>query len=167
MPDADRFTPRAEETDASTLPEPHVHAEPSTVPLSLPHVAADCPKCFTELQQDRHWWLARPTGSRLVGLVVARPDMPSVTVQREQLTRFGVPIEGFRHPAPETLESWEVRLVRLISTLRSGDVLVVTSIHALGHDIEEETRTVAELHRRGVVVKVLGHGGRHLYDAGR
>lgn len=167
MPDADRLTPRAGEMDASTLRAPHAHAEPQTSPLGPPHVAADCPKCFTELQRDQDWWRARPTGSRLVGLVVARPDMPSVTVQREELTRFGVPIEGFRHPAPETLESWEVRLVRLISTLRNGDVLVVTSIHALGHDIEEEARTVAELHRRGVVVKVLGHGGRHLYDAGR
>ena len=38
---------------------------------------------------------------------------------------------------------------------------------ALGRDIDEETRTVAELHRRGVVVKVVSHGGRHLYDAGR
>ena len=28
-------------------------------------------------------------------------------------------------------------------------------------------RLVAELHRRGVVVKVLSHGGRHLFDAGR
>ena len=43
----------------------------------------------------------------------------------------------------------------------------MTNVHALGRDIDEETRTVAELHRRGVVVKVLEHGGRHLYDAGR
>ena len=81
--------------------------------------------------------------------------MPSVVEQRDELTRFGVPIEGFRHPAPETLESWEERLVRLFGTLRSGDVLVVANVHALGRDIDEETRTVAELHRRGVVVKVL------------
>ena len=39
--------------------------------------------------------------------------------------------------------------------------------NALGRDIEEETRTVADLRRRGIMVKVLGHGGRHLYDAGR
>ncbi|KAA9106462.1 recombinase family protein [Microbacterium rhizomatis] len=138
-----------------------------TSPIHLPHDAADCPKCFTELQRDRDWWVARPAGSRLVGLVVARDDMPSIKAQRDELTRFGVPIEGFRHPAPETLESWEERLTRLISTLRNGDVLVVTSVHALGRDIDEETRTVAELHRNGVVVKVLGHGGRHLFDAGR
>ncbi|WP_375386231.1 recombinase family protein [uncultured Microbacterium sp.] len=138
-----------------------------TSPIHLPHDAADCPKCFTELQRDRDWWLARPAGSRLVGLVVSRDDMPSIKTQRDELTRFGVPIEGFRHPAPETLESWEERLTRLISTLRNGDVLVVTSVHALGRDIDEETRTVAELHRNGVVVKVLGHGGQHLIDAGR
>ncbi|MFX8805444.1 hypothetical protein ABTM67_19910, partial [Acinetobacter baumannii] len=84
-----------------------------TSPVHLPHAAADCPKCFTELQADRDWWRARPAGSRLVGLVVARDDMPSVVQQREDLTRFGVPIDGFRHPAPETLESWEQRLVRL------------------------------------------------------
>ncbi|NYF18316.1 hypothetical protein HDC37_003176 [Microbacterium sp. AK009] len=138
-----------------------------TSPVPVPHDAADCPKCFTELQRDRDWWAARPSGARLVGLVIARDDMPSVVEQRELLTRFGVPIEGFRHPAPETLETWEERLVRLFGTLRQGDVLVVANIHALGRDIEEETRTVAALRRRGVVVKVLSHGARHLYDAGR
>jgi hypothetical protein len=138
-----------------------------TSPLRVPHPAYECPQCFTELQQDRDWWLARPSGSRLVGLVVARDDMPSVVEQRDELTRFGVPIEGFRHPAPETLESWEERLVRLFGTLRGGDVLVVSNVHALGRDIDEETRTVSALHRRGVVVKVLSHGGRHLFDAGR
>jgi hypothetical protein len=139
--------------------------ETGSVPPS--HAAAACPECFVELQRDRDWWQARPAGSRLVGLVVARDDMPSIIEQREDLTRFGVPIEGFRHPAPETLESWEERLVRLFGTLRRGDVLVVASIHALGRDIDEETRTVAELHRRGVVVKVLSHEGRHLFDTGR
>lgn len=138
-----------------------------TSPLHLPHNAAECPKCFVELQRDRNWWLARPTGSRLVGLVVQRPGMPSVTEQRAELSRFGVPIEGFRHPAPETMESWEQRLVRLIGTLRSGDVLVATTTHALGRDLDEETRTVAELHRRGIVVKILSHGARHLADAPR
>lgn len=140
---------------------------PDTAPLTLPHTAAECPKCFTELQGDRTWWLARPAGSRLVGLVIARDDMPSVVEQRNDLTRFGVPIEGFRHPAPETLESWEERLTRLFGRLTHGDVVVVANVHALGRDIDEETRTVTELHRRGIVVKVVSHGGRHLYDAGR
>lgn len=145
----------------------HETTDALTSPVHLPHVAADCPKCFTELQQDRNWWRARPAGSRLVGLVVNRDDMPSVVAQRDELLRFGVPIEGFRHPAPETMEGWESRLGRLFGRLDTGDVLVVTTVHALGRDIDEETRTVAELHRRGVVVKVLGHGGRHLFDAGR
>jgi hypothetical protein len=147
--------------------DPSGEPSPETSPVHLPHAAAECPKCFVELQQDRDWWQARPAGSQLVGLVVARDDMPPIKEQRDDLTRFGVPIEGFRHPAPETLESWEARLVRLFGTLRRGDVLVVTSVHALGRDIDEETRTVAELHRRGVVVKVLSHVGRHLFDAGR
>ena len=51
---------------------------------------------------DSDWWAARPAGSRLVGLVVARDDLPSVIAQRDALAEFGVPIEGFRHPAPET-----------------------------------------------------------------
>lgn len=151
-------TRRAESPDAVT---------PDTAPLALPHAAAECPKCFTELQGDRTWWLARPAGSRLVGLVISRDDMPSVVEQRNDLTRFGVPIEGFRHPAPETLESWEERLTRLFGRLAGGDVVVVANVHALGRDIDEETRTVTELHRRGIVVKVVSHGGRHLYDAGR
>lgn len=138
-----------------------------TAPIHLPHAAADCPKCFTELQADRDWWAARPAGARLVGLVISREDMPSVTEQRNELTRFGVPIAGFRHPSPETGESWETRLTRVLGRLERGDVLVVANVHALGRDIDEETRTVAELHRRGVVVKVLSHGGRHLYDSGR
>lgn len=138
-----------------------------TSPIHLPHAAAECPKCFKELQRDRDWWQARPTDARLVGLVVARPDMPSVVQQREDLTRFGVPIEGFRHPAPERLESWETRLVRLFGTLRRGDVVVVANVHALGRSLDEETRTVAALRERGITVKVLDHRGRHLFDSGR
>ena len=135
-----------------------------TGPVTLAH-AAECPKCFTELQRDRDWWQARPASARLVGLVISRDDMPSVVEQRDELTRFGVPIDGFRHPAPETLESWEERLVRLFGRLVGGDVLVVTNVHALGRDTDEETRTLAELARRGVVVKVLRHGAPHLDDA--
>ena len=131
------------------------------------HVAAECPECFEQLQNDHDWWQARPNGSRLVGVVVARDDMPSIKEQRDDLTRFGVPIEGFRHPAPETLESWEERLVRLFGTLQNGDVVVVASIHALGRSTDEENRTLAELRRRGVMVKVLGHNSRHLSDAAR
>ncbi|WP_226534221.1 dehydrogenase [Microbacterium paraoxydans] len=139
--------------------------EALTSPLHLPHDAASCPKCFTELQQNRNFWTARPDGSRLVGLVVAREGMPSVVKQREDLTRFGVPIEGFRHPAPDILESWNDRLARLISTLRTGDVVVVANIKALGLDAEEGARTVAELRRHGIIVKVLNHDARHLADA--
>lgn len=138
---------------------------PETSPLHLPHAAAECPRCFTELQRDQDWWRARPAGSRLVGLVVARDDMPSVVEQRNDLTRFGVPIEGFRHPAPETMESWEERLSRLFGRLGTGDVLVVATVHALGRDTDEETRTLAALRQRGVIVKVLSHGERHLADA--
>lgn len=138
-----------------------------TSPLHLPHAAAECPKCFTELQQNRDFWLARPGGSRLVGLVVAREGMPSVVEQRDDLTRFGVPIEGFRHPAPDILESWSDRLSRLIATLKPGDVLVVANMKALGRDAEEGTRTAAELRRHGIIVKVLSHDARHLADAVR
>ena len=147
----------------------HAHdaAEPSaeTGPMSLPHAVTECPKCFTELQRDRDWWLARPAGARLVGLVVSRDDMPSVVEQRDELTRFGVPIEGFRHPSPETLESWEERLVKLFGRLVRGDVVVVMNVHALGRNTDEETRTLAELARRGIVVKVLRQGARHLSGA--
>lgn len=136
-----------------------------TSPLHLPHDAAKCPKCFTELQENRNFWTARPDGSRLVGLVVARDGMPSVVEQRNALTRFGVPIEGFRHPAPDILESWHDRLARLIATLQHGDVLVVANINALGRSSEEGARTVAELRRYGIIVKVLNHNARHLADA--
>ena len=82
--------------------------------------------------------------------------MPSIIDQRDVLAQFGVPIEGFRHPAPETGESWEERLTRLFGHLDDGDVVVVADKHALGRDVEEETRTLAELRARGVSVKVLG-----------
>lgn len=141
--------------------------EALTSPLHLPHAAAECPKCFTELQQNRDFWLARPDGSRLVGLVVSREGMPSVVEQRDDLTRFGVPIEGFRHPAPDILESWTDRLSRLIATLKPGDVLVVANIHALGRDADEGARTAKELRRHGIIVKVLSHDARHLTDATR
>ncbi|KQZ23406.1 MULTISPECIES: recombinase family protein [Microbacterium] len=141
--------------------------EALTSPLHLPHAAAECPKCFTELQQNRDFWVARPDGSRLVGLVVSREGMPSVVEQREDLTRFGVPIEGFRHPAPDILESWSDRLSRLIATLKPGDVLVVANINALGRDAEEGARTAKELRGHGIIVKVLSHDARHLADAAR
>jgi len=80
---------------------PSADGSDATAPLNLPHLAAECPKCFTELQRDRDWWLARPAGARLVGLVVAREGMPSVTEQRDELTRFGVPIRKRPSPMPE------------------------------------------------------------------
>lgn len=147
-------------------PTPHVHAPADpTSPVRHAHVAIECPECFTELQRDHDWWRARPAGSRLVGLVVSRPGMPSVVAQRDELTRFGVTIDGFRHPAPETLEDWGARLERLFDTLMRGDVLVVTDVHALGRDAAEEARTITQLQRRGITVKVLSHGDRHLSDA--
>jgi hypothetical protein len=154
------------ETTEPTRATAHVD-EALTSPLHLPHAAAECPKCFTELQENRSFWSARPDGSRLVGLVVSRDGMPSVVEQRDDLTRFGVPIEGFRHPSPDILESWSDRLSRLIATLSPGDVLVVANINALGRDAEEGTRTAAELRRHGIIVKVVSHDARHLADATR
>lgn len=149
----------------SEVTRPEVGSGPDTSPVHLPHAAAECPKCFAELQSDNTWWRARPVGSRLVGLVVTRDDMPSLIEQRDDLTRFGVPIEGFRHPAPETLETWEERLARFFGTLGTGDVLVVSSLRALGRDLTEERRTLDALRKRGIVIKVLAHGARHLSDA--
>lgn len=82
--------------------------------------------------------------------------MPSVVEQREDLTRFGVPIEGFRHPAPDILESWNDRLTRLISTLRTGDVVVVVNIKALGLDADEGPAPSPSC-ASGIIVKVLNH----------
>lgn len=154
-------------SDATDLTARNEHVESLTSPVHLPHVAAECPKCFTELNQNHDWWHARPKGSRLVGLVVSREGMPPVVQQRDDLTRFGVPIEGFRHPAPDILESWSDRLARLIATLNKGDVLVVANVHALGRDRAEEVRTITDLRQRGVMVKVLSTDARHLADAMR
>ena len=125
--------------------------------IALPVEPGRVPPAFRDLEQSRDWWLARPAGSRLVGLVVARDDMPSIVRQRDELSRFGVPIEGFRHPSPETMETWQERLTRLFGRLSRGDVVVVATVHALGRDVDEESRTIAELRRRGIIVKVLSH----------
>ncbi|MGM7667931.1 recombinase family protein [Microbacterium sp. A93] len=154
-------------SDSTDVTTGSVHDEPLTSPLHLPHAATQCSKCFTELQHDHDWWHARPADSRLVGLVVSREGMPSVVQQRDDLTRFGVPIEGFRHPAPEIMESWSDRLARFIPTMKKGDVLVVTNVHALGRDRDEETRTITDLRQRGIMVKVLSTDSRHLADAMR
>ena len=130
------------------------------------HQAAECPTCFAPQRADSAWWRARPSEARLVGVVVSREGMPPVVSQRDALTRFGVPIENFRHPSPETLESWEDRLARLFGRLRRGDVVVVATVHALGRDVGEEIRTVAELRRRGVIVKVVDHDAPHLIETG-
>ncbi len=113
------------------------------------------PSSLVDVLPSPQWWMARPIGSRLVGLVVARDDMPPIVEQREALTEFGVKIEGFRHPAPETGETWSERLQRLFGRLGDGDVLVVANKHALGRTASEETQTFAELRGRGVIVKVL------------
>ena len=137
---------------------PGDYAESRTI--AIPADRTEVPEALASLQGAPDWWLALPAGARLVGLVVSRPEMPSIALQREALARFGVPIEGFRHPAPETGESWEERLTRLFGRLDSGDVVVVADKHALGRDVEEESRTLAELRRRGVIVKVLSHDRR-------
>ncbi|MGW9182545.1 dehydrogenase [Agromyces sp. NPDC055661] len=148
-------------TDAATPPDEteaaatHDHA----------HYAIGCPECFEELQQNHDWWKARPEGSRLVGLVVPRADMPSVVEQRNDLTRFGVAILDFKHPAPEMPETWEQRLGRLFETLQAGDVLVVSNERALGRTPDEVARTIRTLRRHDLVVKVLGRGAPHLEDA--
>lgn len=132
---------------------PGDYAESRTI--AIPAARSEVPEALASLQATPDWWLALPAGARLVGLVVSRPEMPSIALQREALARFGVPIEGFRHPAPETGESWEERLTRLFGRLGAGDVVVVADVRALGRDASEETRTVAELQRRSVIVKVL------------
>lgn len=129
------------------------------------HHAIGCPECFEELQRNHDWWKARPEGSRLVGLVIAREDMPPILEQRMDLARFGVAILDFKYPAPESLESWEQRLGRLFATLRAGDVLVVSSERALGRTSDEVARTIRALGRHNLVVKVLSHGAQHLESA--
>lgn len=128
------------------------------------HTLGSCPECFVELQRDGEWWRARPEGARLVGLVVARDDLPPIVEQRADLARFGVSIHDFRHPALETHETWEQRLERSFGRLERGDVLVVANRHALGRAPDEEARTIGSLRSRGVVVKVLRHGANHLAD---
>lgn len=137
-------------------PTPGDYAESRTI--AIPDDPMTDAPGLAAVDPSPEWWLALPAGSRLVGLVVSRPDMPSIVAQREALAKFGVPIAGFRHPAPETGETWEDRLTRLFGRLGAGDVLVVTDVRALGRDAHEETRTIAELRRRSVIVKVLDRG---------
>jgi hypothetical protein len=134
-------------------------------PHGAGHHALGCPECFEELQRNRDWWKARPEGARLVGLVVARDDMPSVVEQRNDLAAFGVAILDFKHPAAEAPETWEERLGRLFGTLQAGDVLVVANERALGRSSDEVARTIRTLRRHNLVVKVLNHGAPHLEDA--
>ncbi|OJX67467.1 MAG: dehydrogenase [Micrococcales bacterium 72-143] len=140
--------------------------EPTAALGAHGHQLASCPECFVELQRDGEWWRARPEGARLVGLVVARDDLPPIVEQRADLTRFGVAIHDFRHPAPESHETWEQRLERSFGHLQRGDVLVVANRRALGRATDEEARTLGALRSRGVVVKVLRHGAPHLADVG-
>lgn len=142
---------------AATTPAPSTHDHA--------HAAIGCPECFEELERHRDWWKARPEGSRLVGLVVARDDMPSVVEQRSDLAAFGVAILDFKHPGQQAPETWEQRLGRLFETLRPGDVLVVANERALGRQPDEIARTIRVLRRHNLVVKVLNHGAKHLEDA--
>ena len=146
--------------DAATPTDPHASA------LHGPgHSAIGCPECFEELRRNHDWWKARPEGSRLVGLVVPRGDMPPILEQRNDLASFGVQILDFRYPTPDVPESWEQRLARLFETLRAGDVLVVVNERALGQTPDEVARTIRTLRRHDLVVKVLSHGAPHLEPA--
>lgn len=145
--------------DDATARIPGDYAETRTIALP-DDVSENLPDSLAALQPSPQWWAARPAGARLVGLVVSRDDMPSIVAQRDALAQFGVAIGGFRHPAPEIGESWAERLTRLFGRLTAGDVVVVADVHALGRDADEETRTIAELRRRSVIVKVLGAGRR-------
>ncbi|KZE94820.1 hypothetical protein AVP42_00747 [Agromyces sp. NDB4Y10] len=166
-PDAKGFD-MADHTSGSTT-DAAGPATPATGAARLAHEpghhAIGCPECFEELQRNRDWWKARPEGSRLVGLVVPRDDMPPILEQRTDLTRFGVQILDFRYPTPDAPESWEQRLARLFETLRAGDVLVVVNERALGRTPDEVARTIRTLRRHDLVVKVLSHGAPHLEDA--
>jgi len=157
----------AQRSDSTTDASPAAPAAPdAAVAAHSPgHHALGCPECFEELQRNQDWWKARPEGARLVGLVVARDDMPSVVEQRNDLADFGVAILDFKHPAAEAPETWEQRLGRLFGTLQAGDVLVVANERALGQDRDEVTRTIRTLARHNLVVKVLSHGAPHLEDA--
>ena len=104
-------------------------------------------------------------GSRLVGLVVARDDIPSVVEQGNDLARFGVAILAFKHRAPEGSATWEQRFGRLFETLQAGDVLVVVSERALGQTSDEVAPTIRTLRRHNLVLNVLSHGAPHLEDA--
>jgi hypothetical protein len=86
---------------------------------------SDAPSASRSFSATRDRWKARPDGSRLVGLVVARDDMPSVVKQRNDLAHFGVAILDFKHPAPEGSATWEQRLGQLFETWQADDVLVV------------------------------------------
>ncbi len=94
--------------------EPGAGAE--TSPIHLPHAAAECPKCFSELQRDRDWWPgASERIDELVGLVVSRDDMPlDRGAARRARPRFGAPSRASVIPPPSRLESREERLVRLL-----------------------------------------------------
>ena len=151
-------------TDAAATTPPAGRGAAPT-PHGPGHHAIGCPECFEELQRNRDWWKARPEGSRLVGLVVARDDMPSVVEQRNDLAAFGVAILDFKHPAPEGTMTWEQRFGLLFETLRAGDVLVVANERALGSTSEEVARTIRTLQRHNLVVKVLSHGAPHLEPA--
>jgi hypothetical protein len=85
----------------------------------------------------------------VVGLVVARDDIPSVVEQRNDLARFGVGILDFKPPmpAPKASATWEQRFGRLFETLQAGDVLVVVSERALGQTSDEVARTIRTLRR--------------------
>lgn len=163
--DARGFDMGDQATGSTTDAAPPAAPNGSGVPHEPGHQAIGCPECFEELQRNRDWWKARPEGSRLVGLVVPRDDMPPIIEQRNDLTRFGVAILDFRYPTPEAPESWEQRLARLFETLRAGDVLVVVNERALGRRPDEVTRTIRILRQHDLVVKVLSHGAPHLEDA--
>jgi hypothetical protein len=120
--------------------------------VALPAVTSAVPVVVS----GTDWWAARPAGSRLVGLVVARRSAVGDRAARCARRLRGAD-RRLPPPRPRDGESWAERLNRLFGRLVSGDVVVVADKHALGRTVDEETHAIAELRRRGIIVKVLGH----------
>ncbi len=99
--------------------------------------------------------MENPTGVT-IGYARVSTDHQSLDQQRDLLTRHGVPVDSiYEDKLSGRAGSDRPGLASALGYLRSGDTLVVAAMDRLGRSVAEVTATIADLHRREVVLKSL------------
>lgn len=94
-----------------------------------------------------------------LGYATALGGRSDLDEQLAELAAAGVePRRIFTDKTAGSADKMRAGLVALLSYARSGDVVVVVALEAMGRSVAEVTRTVADLTTRGITLRCLKNG---------